>query len=410
MRPVAVRVCVGAGLAVGAWLYLRRRSLEVKKKARRSYATVVTCRAGGRAQPHAVMPTGKLMPLLGLGTWQSKGGEVKRAVISAIEGGYRHIDCAKCYDNEKEVGAAIRDCLDRGVCRREELWVTSKLWNTEKRGGDVRPALKRTLRDLQLEYVDLYLVHWPTCWGRVANCECHSDSAGSGVICPFPKRDDGGLLYGDVPHEETWRALEACVAQGLATHIGVSNFNAAQLEALVGVARIRPAVNQIELHPYNASEALCDACADAGVVLTSYSTLGHGSGPSGGRLLEDPTVVDAAERHGLTPAQVLIKFQIERGISAIPKSVTPARIASNLDGRPAQTRRRGRRLRAPGARRRLALLREPPGQAPRAVSLQGRAADASAARSRHRQAVAAPAGHPGSTLSRRASRPRTSQL
>jgi len=242
---------------------------------------------------------------------------------------------------------SARECASwpafaRGACARGDVWVTSKLWNTDKSASDVEGALRRTLRDLKLSYVDLYLIHWPIAWGRKPNCACHAATAGSGALCPFPKRDDGGLAYADVPLEETWRALERCVDAGLCRHIGVSNFNAdqlAELLALPGGLRHRPAVNQVELHPHNASAALCGFCAARGVVLTAYSCLGHGSGADGVPLLESPAVLAAAARNCLTPAQVLIRLHVDRGIAALPKSVTPARIASNLEAANAAARR-----------------------------------------------------------------------
>ena len=158
--------------------------------------------------------SGASMPLVGLGTWKSKPGEVAEAVKCAIEVGYRHIDCATAYGNEEEVGSALKEKL--GVaCEREELFVTSKLWNTFHHPDDVRPACVKTLKDLGLAYLDLYLIHWPTAFER------------GGVL--FPKNPDGKMRYADTPFTDTWKAMEKLVEEGLCRHIGLSNFNSKQI-------------------------------------------------------------------------------------------------------------------------------------------------------------------------------------
>ncbi len=264
---------------------------------------------------------GDTLPAIGLGTWLSAPGEVGAAVKAAIQIGYRHIDCAAVYGNEAEIGAALRECFASGVVRREELWITSKLWNTAHAQAAVLPALTKTLAELQLEYIDLYLVHWPV-------------AVRPGVQMV---RSSADLLSLEaVPLHETWRGMEGIADAGLARHIGVSNYSIKKLRSLLGGARRRPEVNQIELHPYLQQTAMLDFCASAKIHLTGYSPLGAGGRPQRCRqdgdpvLLEEPQIAAMAERHGATAAQVVLAWATQRGTSVIPKSVKPHRIAENF--------------------------------------------------------------------------------
>lgn len=261
------------------------------------------------------------MPIIGLGTWKSKPGEVYDAVLTALKTGYRHIDCAPIYGNEKEVGNAIRDAMRQGILKRSELWVTSKLWNDAHGKDDVVPALKQTLEDLQLDYIDLFLVHWPVALRQ-------------GVM--FPKSSDDFLSLEEVPILETWQGMEGVVDQGLARHIGVSNFKLERVKHLVENSRIKPEMNQVELHPFLPQDDLVSGCKDLGVHLTAYSPLGSKDRSASIKkddeplLLEHPAVKRVAEKHDCTPGQVLISWAVHRGTAVIPKSTNAGRIQENL--------------------------------------------------------------------------------
>ena len=243
-------------------------------------------------------------PMVGLGTWQAPKGQVRDAVKAALETGYVHLDCAAAYANEDEVGEALEDAFARGVATRADLFVTSKLWNDRRRPYDVRAGLLQTLKDLRLEYLDLYLIHWPVCWRRGTLMQ---DDADASIL-------------------ECWRELERCVDEGLIRSIGVSNFSRPKLEELIRDARVKPAVNQIESHPLLPNTELVRWCQSNDIAVTAYSPLAQG-----GAVFTDPTVTSIADKHGVTPAQVLLRWNVERGVVVIPKSVTPKRIAQNAD-------------------------------------------------------------------------------
>jgi alcohol dehydrogenase (NADP+) len=264
---------------------------------------------------------GDQMPILGLGTWKSKPGEVYAAVREAIHIGYRHIDCAAAYGNEAEIGRAIRDASRDGEVTRRDLWVTSKLWNSAHGRADVEPALRRSLTDLGLDFLDLYLIHWPV-------------ALKPGVGLPNSAADV--LPPSEAPIELTWAAMEGAVRAGLARHIGLSNFSTKKIGDLLAHCTIRPEVNQVELHPFLQQPALVSYCAGHGIHLTAYSPLGSSDRPASFKapdepsLMENATIQAIARARGCTPAQVLLAWHVHRGVAVIPKSVHPARIRENF--------------------------------------------------------------------------------
>ena len=262
------------------------------------------------------------MPILGLGTWKAEPGDVGKAVLNAIQAGYRHIDCAAIYGNEREIGAALEEVLQFDEVKREDLWITSKLWNNAHARDQVPLALQKTLKDLRLDYLDLYLIHWPV------------------AIRPeimFPTSGEHFLSLDEMPLLETWSGMEACVQQGLTRHIGVSNYNIKHLEETCNGAKIKPEMNQIELHPFLQQKEMLYYCKQKGIHLTAYSSLGSGDrpqvlkSPDERSLLENSTVNEIARTHRCTPAQVLINWAMARDTAVIPKSVNAARLVENFE-------------------------------------------------------------------------------
>jgi len=264
------------------------------------------------------------MPALGLGTWKSEPEAVYGAVRSAIEVGYRHIDCAAIYQNEEEIGRAVTDAFRAGDVKRTELWITSKLWNDSHAPEHVRSALETSLKKLRLDYLDLYLIHWPVALRH-------------GV--ELPRGPEDFLSLSAIPLESTWAAMLEADEQGLVREIGVSNFSKRKIEQVRDATGRTPAVNQIELHPYLQQNELLRECRDLGVAVTAYSPLGSpDSAAMLGRedrilLTRHPTIVKIAEAHGATPGQVLIAWALARGTSVIPKSTHAGRIAENWAAR-----------------------------------------------------------------------------
>ncbi|CAD5116969.1 DgyrCDS5806 [Dimorphilus gyrociliatus] len=265
--------------------------------------------------------SGEVMPIVGLGTWKSKPGEVENAVKTAIDNNYKLIDCAYAYGNEEEVGRALKEKFQSGL-KRQEVFITSKLWNTRHHKEDVIPSLKESLTNLNVDYLDLFLIHWPTAFKQGRE--------------NFPKDDEGNLIYDKVCHLETWKQMEECVKLGLTKSIGVSNFNSKQIQNILDNCSIKPANLQIEIHAYFGQKKLVDFCHKNGITVTAYSPLGSPDRPWAGTreepiLLKDPVIEKLGQKYSKTPGQILLKWLAQRNIAVIPKSVTPSRIQQNLN-------------------------------------------------------------------------------
>ncbi|KAL7311193.1 hypothetical protein PS15m_008981 [Mucor circinelloides] len=266
--------------------------------------------------------TGAEMPLVGLGTWLSKPDEVRKAVKYALETGYRHLDCAYVYRNEDEVGQGIRES---GV-PRSEIFVTSKLWNTHHRKEYVKSAVKASLEALGLEYLDLYLIHWPVSFINSGKPEDTPVVPTMDYLIP---KKDGVVQIEEVDPLETWKAMEELVEEGLVKAIGLSNFNIQKIQNILDHCKIKPAQLQVELHPGLQQPELVDFCHKHGIHVTAYSPLGNNVYGEE-RIVDDPIIVNVAKKLNKSPAQVCIAFAAQRGIVVIPKSVTESRIKENF--------------------------------------------------------------------------------
>jgi D-xylose reductase len=274
---------------------------------------------------------GQAMPPVGLGLWKIDPADAASTVVSALELGYRHLDAACDYANEAQVGDGIQRAIQLGVCQRDQMWVTSKLWNTYHRPEHVRHALERSLRDLKLDYLDLYLIHFPIPLRFV----------------PFELRYPPGWLFDpenaqpcmqpdSVAVADTWGAMEELVRSGLCRYIGVSNFGVALIRDLLSYAGIRPAVLQVESHPYLVQPKLLRYCEQENIAFTAFSPLGAGSYVGLGMaapdesVLNEPLIGQIAKKHQKSPAQIVLRWGVQRGTSVIPKTSRIERLRENI--------------------------------------------------------------------------------
>jgi diketogulonate reductase-like aldo/keto reductase len=255
------------------------------------------------------------IPALGFGTLIPDPVATKNATKAALEAGFRVIDTAERYKTEKEVGDAMREVFGDGKIKREDVFVITKLWNTNHRPERVEPAFEASLKKLQLDYLDLHLIHTPFAFQPGDNQD--------------PRDANGNVIYDKgVTLLDTWRALEGLVSDGKCKAIGISDVSLEQVQEIVKSARIKPAVVHVESHPYLPQWELLSYCKEYGIVLQAFAALGHSSEPN---LLHDPVITGIAQRVKKTPAQVLLAWAIQRGTACLTTSKTPSRIVENFD-------------------------------------------------------------------------------
>jgi D-xylose reductase len=260
-------------------------------------------------------------PTLGLGTWKLPKPQAPAVIREAVRLGYRHFDCACDYGNEAEVGAGLASVVQQGLCRRDDLWVTSKLWNTYHEPKHVRAACERSLRDLRLEVLDLYLVHFP-----IALAYVPFDVRYPPEWFFDPAAENPAMKPIAVPYADTWGAMEELQRAGLVKRIGVCNLNVSMLREVLNTASIRPAVHQFEVHPYLIQERQVRFCQSEGIAVTAFSPLGApsylplGMARPEESVLVDPVVAGIAAALGRTPAQVVLRWGVQRGCAVIPKA------------------------------------------------------------------------------------------
>lgn len=255
------------------------------------------------------------IPALGFGTLIPDPVATKNATKAALEAGFRVIDTAERYRTEREVGEAMQEVFKGGKIKREDVFVITKLWNTNHRPERVKPACEASLKKLQLDFVDLYLIHTPFAFQPGDEQD--------------PRDTNGNVIYDQgVTLLDTWRALEGLVSEGKCKAIGLSDVSLVQIQDIVKAARIKPAVVHVESHPYLPEWDLLNYCREQGIVLQAFAALGHSSQPN---LLEDPVITAIAQRVKKTPAQVLLAWAIQRGTAPLTTSKTPSRILENFD-------------------------------------------------------------------------------
>jgi alcohol dehydrogenase (NADP+) len=268
---------------------------------------------------YLTLNTGQKMPVIGLGTWKSKPEEVYHAVRWAIKLGYTHFDCAPIYQNQSEIGMALHDAMLEDGIKRKDLFITSKIWNDDHSVTDVAMAVNNILQQLQLDYLDLLLVHWPVAQKK-------------GVL--FPQDAEDMIPLSELPLELTWAEMEKAYNQNLVHNIGTANFGIKNLQNIIEKSSVVPAVNQVESHPYLPQTELLEFCRKNNIAFTAYSPLGtseHDIPPQNNQaLFANDVLNEIAKRNEITVAQVLLAWQINRGAAVIPKSTDEKHLRQNM--------------------------------------------------------------------------------
>ena len=255
------------------------------------------------------------MPALGFGTLIPDPVATKQATKDALEAGFRHLDCSERYRNESAVGEAMQEVFKAGRIRREDVFVTTKLWNNNHRPERVKPAFEASLRRLQLDYADCYLIHTPFAFQPGDEQD--------------PRDEQGKVIYDSgVTLADTWHAMECLVDDGRCKAIGLSDIGLAQLKEIVAIARIKPAVVQVEAHPYLPEWELLEFCRQQGIVVLAFAALGHAMEP---RVTDDPVITTIARRVHKTPAQVALAWAVQRGTALLTTSTSPRHIQENFE-------------------------------------------------------------------------------
>lgn len=276
--------------------------------------------------PFKTLPTGDKIPVIGLGTFGSDNYDaqtIAQAVKTAIIMGYRHIDCASVYGNEKEIGTVLKEVLAEGIVTREELWITSKVWNDKHK--EVVKSCQQTLADLQLDYLNLYLIHWPFPNFHPPKCDVTA-------------RQPNSVPYIHADYMKTWAQMESLVENGLVKNIGTSNVTIPKMKLILRDSKIKPAINEMEIHPHFQQAELYQFMKENGVEVIGFSPIGSPGRPERDKTpedsidTEDPVIVSIAERLGVHPAVVCLKWAVQRGQITIPFSVKTDKMLSNLKG------------------------------------------------------------------------------
>ncbi|WP_437231199.1 aldo/keto reductase [Planctomicrobium sp. SH661] len=275
--------------------------------------------------------TGRTIPSLGLGLWKVPQEETAGLILQAAKTGYRHFDSASDYGNEADAGRGLQSVIQSGIATRDDLWVTSKLWNTDHRPEHVLPALKKSLHDLRLDYLDLYMIHFPISLKYVSPEKRYPAGWVHDPDAAHPQMEED-----PVPIRETWQAMEELVHAGLVGNLGVCNFGVSLLRDLKASARIPPAVLQVELHPYLTQEKLLRYCQESGIAVTAFSPLGAQSyfslnmARTEESVLETEVIRRISTRLQRTPGQVVLRWARQRGTAVIPKTTKPERLTENF--------------------------------------------------------------------------------